>query len=158
MNRFSSSKTCGAPPANGKHFTEGVTGCPRGSEWVNHFAFSSISSSKDSSEWVNHFAFSSVSSQKDSTAWPFVVLMSFLTHLIMSCILMALITSHQIFQLLLHRDGNIQINKTDLGKCTHQCNETHGINNSAQALLRKIVFFRCKKIDRQQKKKEAIIA
>ena len=44
---------------------------------------------------------------------------------------------------------------TDLGKWTHQCNETQG-NNSAPVLWTKMVFFRCKKreID-QQKKKEA---
>ena len=36
---------------------------------------------------------------------------------------------------------------------THQCDETQG-NNSAQALSTKMVFFGCKKRDRQQKKKE----
>ena len=39
---------------------------------------------------------------------------------------------------------------TDLWKCTHQCSETQG-NNSAQALLTKMVFFRCKKRDRPRK-------
>ena len=37
---------------------------------------------------------------------------------------------------------------------THQCNEIQG-NNSAQTLSTKNVFFWCKKIERQQKKKEA---
>ena len=40
-------------------------------------------------------------------------------------------------------------------KYTHQCDETQG-NNSAQALSTKIVFFGCKKIERRQKKKEAM--
>ena len=43
---------------------------------------------------------------------------------------------------------------TDLWKCTHQCDETHR-NNSKHVLLTQIVFFGCKKTDRQQKNKEA---
>ena len=43
---------------------------------------------------------------------------------------------------------------TDLCKCTHQCNETHR-NNSKHVLLTQIVFYGCKKTDRQQKKKKA---
>ena len=46
------------------------------------------------------------------------------------------------------------INRTDLGKCTHQCDETQR-NNSIQALSTKIVLSGCKKWDGQQKKKEA---
>ena len=38
-------------------------------------------------------------------------------------------------------------------KCTHQCDETQG-NNSTQALSTKIVFFACKKITENKKKKE----
>ena len=45
-------------------------------------------------------------------------------------------------------------NRTGLGKCTHQCDETQG-SNSTQALSTKSVFFGCKKRDRRQKKKEA---
>ena len=44
-------------------------------------------------------------------------------------------------------------NRTDLGKCTHQCDGKQG-NNSTQALSTKIVFFGCKKRDGQQKRKE----
>ena len=44
--------------------------------------------------------------------------------------------------------------RTDLGKCTHQWDETQE-NNSTQALLTKIVFFGCEKGDRQQKNMEA---
>ena len=43
---------------------------------------------------------------------------------------------------------------TDPWKCTHQCDETHR-NNSKHMILTQIVFFGCKKTDRQQKKKEA---
>ena len=41
--------------------------------------------------------------------------------------------------------------RTGVGKRTHQCDETQG-NNGTQALSTKIVFFGCKKRDRQQKK------
>ena len=44
--------------------------------------------------------------------------------------------------------------RTILGKCTHQCHETQG-NSSTQTLLTKMVFFGCKKRDRQQKNMEA---
>ena len=50
----------------------------------------------------------------------------------------------------------IKINKTDLGKCTHQCDETQGINNSAQALSMKRFFFRCKKIDNKRRRKQLL--
>ena len=40
---------------------------------------------------------------------------------------------------------------TNLGMCTHQCDETQG-NSSARALSTKIVFFGCKKIDNNNKK------
>ena len=43
--------------------------------------------------------------------------------------------------------------RTDLEKFTHQCDETQG-NSSTQALSTKVVFFGCKKKDRQQKRKE----
>ena len=43
--------------------------------------------------------------------------------------------------------------RTDLGKCTHQCNEAQG-NNSTQTLSTEIVFFGCKKMD-NKKKEEA---
>ena len=46
------------------------------------------------------------------------------------------------------------LNKENVGKCTHQRDETQE-NNSTQALSTKIVFFGCKKRERQQKKKEA---
>ena len=54
----------------------------------------------------------------------------------------------------LYNQHMTKINKTDLGKYTHQCDKTQG-NNSTQVLSTKIVFFGCKKRDRQQKKKEA---
>ena len=44
--------------------------------------------------------------------------------------------------------------RTDLAKCTHQCDETQE-NNSTRELSTKIVFLGSKKIDRQRKKKEA---
>ena len=44
--------------------------------------------------------------------------------------------------------------RTDPGKCTPLRDETPG-NNSTQARSTKIVFFGCRKIDRQEKKKEA---
>ena len=44
--------------------------------------------------------------------------------------------------------------RTDPGKCTHQCDETRG-NNSTWALLINTVLFGCTKRDKQQKKKEA---
>ena len=47
--------------------------------------------------------------------------------------------------------------RTDLGKCTHQCYEKQGNNNTRALSTKKffeIVFFGCKKIDRQPKKKE----
>ena len=43
-------------------------------------------------------------------------------------------------------------NTTDVGKCTHQYDEKQG--NNTWTLSTKVVFFRRKKIDRQQKKKE----
>ena len=44
--------------------------------------------------------------------------------------------------------------RTDLGKCTYQCDETQE-NNSTRELSTKNLFFGSKKIDRQRKKKEA---
>ena len=43
-------------------------------------------------------------------------------------------------------------NRTDLGKRTHQYEEKQG-DNDTRALSTEIVFFGCKKIDGQQKKK-----
>ena len=45
-------------------------------------------------------------------------------------------------------------NRTDLGKCTHQYDETQG-NNDTWALSTKTLFFRYKKIDNKKKKKAA---
>ena len=45
----------------------------------------------------------------------------------------------------MRRNDDIKL-RTDLGKRTHQCDETQG-NNSTQALSTKIVYFGCKKID-----------
>ena len=47
---------------------------------------------------------------------------------------------------------NTQENKTDLGKCTQQCDKTER-SNSTQSLPAKNVFFGCKKIN--NKKEEA---
>ena len=44
-------------------------------------------------------------------------------------------------------------NRTDLGICTHQCDGTQG-NNSTQALLTKIVYFRCEKTDNKRRRKQ----
>ena len=44
-------------------------------------------------------------------------------------------------------------NRTDLGKGTHQCDETQR-NSSTQVLLTKIVFFGCKKIEIGGQQKE----
>ena len=42
---------------------------------------------------------------------------------------------------------------TDLAKCTHQYDKKQG-SNCTRALLTKVATFRCKNIDRDQKKKE----
>ena len=42
---------------------------------------------------------------------------------------------------------NYVLRRTDLGKCTHQCDKTQG-NNSAQSLSTTTVFSGCKKIDK----------
>ena len=52
-----------------------------------------------------------------------------------------------IYTFRLCKDRQKKLNRTDLGKCTHQCHETRG-NNSTRALSTKIVFFMCKKIDK----------
>ena len=44
-------------------------------------------------------------------------------------------------------------NRTGLGKCTHQCDETQG-NNSAQVLSTKVIFFGCKKTDNNRRRKQ----
>ena len=43
--------------------------------------------------------------------------------------------------------------KTGLGKCTHQGNKMQGNNTRALPVPTKKIFFRCKKRDRQQKKR-----
>ena len=42
--------------------------------------------------------------------------------------------------------------RTDLGKCTHQCNEAQE-NYSTQTLSTKMIFFGCKKIDNKRRRK-----
>ena len=45
------------------------------------------------------------------------------------------------------------MDRTDVEKCTHQCDETQGIN-STRALSAKIVFFGFKKIDNKRRRKQ----
>ena len=52
-----------------------------------------------------------------------------------------------------HSLKTLLCSRTGLGKCIHQWDETPGYN-STQALSTKMVFFGCKKRDRQQKKKK----
>ena len=46
-----------------------------------------------------------------------------------------------------------EADRTDLGKCTHQCDKTQG-NNRTQVLLTKIVFFGCKIDNKEEGSKE----
>ena len=45
------------------------------------------------------------------------------------------------------------LNRTDVRKCTHQCDETQE-NNSTRALSTKIVFFECQKRDKMKEAKK----